>query len=175
MRTSGRPGSISRLAAAGLLALALLATACSNGTDVAAEADASVAATVEAIKAEEAATPEHTANCPFGFRKVPAGTLTQDLSCVDLGGLDLSGARFKPLSDLTGALMSYADLSCANLSCANLTGANLTGANLRGADLRRAELYRAILTGADLNGARCNDRTSWPDGSTGHGSTCPKP
>ena len=41
---------MSRLAVAGVVALALLATACSNGADVAAEVDASVATTVEAMR-----------------------------------------------------------------------------------------------------------------------------
>jgi uncharacterized protein YjbI with pentapeptide repeats len=43
----------------------------------------------------------------------------------------------------------------------------LYGANLNGADL----------SGAKLNGAECNDKTRWPDGNTGNGSTttCPKP
>ena len=98
-----------RLCLAGVLALALFTTACSGGTDVTAEVDAAVAATadpinaeevvaavaatVEAINAEEAATPESTAACPFGFRDAPVGVQPDDLSCVDLGGANLSGAN----------------------------------------------------------------------------------
>ena len=52
---------------AGVLALALLAAACSGA-------------------------PENTANCPFGFREVPAGTQTKDLSCADLTNAKLNGA-----------------------------------------------------------------------------------
>jgi hypothetical protein len=47
----GKHVPMSRLAVVGVLALALLATACS-GADVGAESDASAAAAVEAIKAQ---------------------------------------------------------------------------------------------------------------------------
>jgi hypothetical protein len=70
--------------------------------------------------------------------------------------------------DLTGANLRGAYLPDTYLRDANLGGSDLTDANLRYADLNGADL-----TGASLTGARCNDRTSWPDGTTGHGSTCP--
>ena len=54
-------------------------SACSSGSDGAATP-------------EPTATPETTTNCPFGFRTAPAGRQTQDLSCVDLRGADLSNA-----------------------------------------------------------------------------------
>ena len=77
---------------------------------------------------------------------------------------------------LNGAILTGAILNGANLAGANLTGANLTGAMLN-ANLRGANLYRANLSGAKLNAAECNDKTRWPDGNTGNGSTttCPKP
>jgi uncharacterized protein YjbI with pentapeptide repeats len=90
-----------------------------------------------------------------------------NLSGSDLIGADLSG------SDLTGADLSGADLRRTDLSGANLRDANLSGSDLTDANLRYADLNGADLTGASLTGARCNDRTSWPDGTTGHGSTCP--
>ena len=79
-----------------------------------------------------------------------------------------AGAEAVPRVDWRGCDLYAADLRGANLRDANLSGSDLTDANLRYADLNGADL-----TGASLTGARCNDRTSWPDGTTGHGSTCP--
>jgi uncharacterized protein YjbI with pentapeptide repeats len=109
-----------------------------------------------------------TSQCPT---KSDAGK--QAAKGVDWRGCDLSGANLRD-ADLTDA-----DLRDANLSGHPLTGtgANLNGADLRDADLRGANLNGADLSGAKLNGAECNDKTRWPDGNTGNGSTttCPKP
>jgi len=86
---------------------------------------------------------------------------------IDLTGAMLSQANLSHIllgrANLTGANFSGAILSRANLMEANLSGANfreaqlwgtdLMDANLRQADLRRASLYRASFFGADLNEA----------------------
>ena len=56
----------------------------------------------------------------------------QDLSFLDLSGLDFKAAR---------------------LTAANLYGADLSGANLRHTDLSRALMDRAIIVGTDFSGA----------------------
>jgi hypothetical protein len=62
-----------------------------------------------------------------------------------------SGADLRD-ADLSGAVLSDADLSGADLRDADLSGAVLRGADLRGADLRDADL-----SGADLRGAVLRD------------------
>ena len=42
-----------------------------------------------------------------------------------------------------------------------------------GCDKYLANLYRDDLTGARLLGAKCGVVTTWPDGTKGHGTTCP--
>ena len=58
---------------------------------------------------------------------------------------------------LTGAILTHANLTRADLTDANLRDALLTGAILTGADLTRAHLTRADLTGAILRGANLRD------------------
>jgi len=55
--------------------------------------------------------------------------------------------------DMSGALLSEANLRYANLSYANLKYANLHGANLHGANLSEANLSEANLSYANLHGA----------------------
>jgi len=98
---------VSRLGAAGVLAQALLAAACRGQL-------------------------ESTASCPFGFRDAPVGTQPDDLSCVDLGGANLTVANFR-WTDLSGPYMNGANLTDVRFTEANLNGANLTDANLNGA------------------------------------------
>ncbi len=78
-----------------------------------------------------------------------------DLSGGILSGADLNGANLSHTilsgADLNGANLLDADLSFAVLSSANLNGAFLNCANLNGADLNGASLSRANLTGADLS------------------------
>ncbi len=62
------------------------------------------------------------------------------LTDADLTDADLTGAV------LTDAVLTDADLTGAVLTDADLTGAVLTGAVLTGADLTRAVLTRAVLT-----------------------------
>lgn len=62
---------------------------------------------------------------------------------------DLSGAVLTK-ADLQGADLSFADLDGADLTGADLTQARLNGTNLAGADLTSAKLIQADLSGAEL-------------------------
>jgi uncharacterized protein YjbI with pentapeptide repeats len=80
-----------------------------------------------------------------------------NLNGVNLSGAILSGAELIEVN-LNGAILSGAELievklSGANLSGANLSGAYLNGAELIGVDLNGANLSGAELIGVDLNGA----------------------
>jgi Pentapeptide repeats (8 copies) len=91
-----------------------------------------------------------------------------DRETIDLTGADLTGAVLTKANlggaDLTGAVLTGAVLTDANLTGAVLTGAhltdtylyraNLTRTGLYGADLTRARLGAAVLTDANL--ARAN-------------------
>lgn len=70
----------------------------------------------------------------------------------DLGDADLSGAILS-MAELGLANLNGADLSGAYLGLANLSGADLRLANLRGAYLNDAYLSRADLSGATLTEA----------------------
>jgi hypothetical protein len=118
-----------------------------------------------------------SSRCPnpsdAGAQAVPS----VDWEDCDLSGANLSGAVLWD-ADLTGAHLTGADLTGADLTGADLTGADLTGADLTGANLSDTNLRDADLSGQDLsdanlNRAICNGNTRWPDGSKGHGSTCP--
>ena len=74
------------------------------------------------------------------------------LERANLSGAVLSGADLYK-ANLSRADLRGADLSGANLHRANLSGANLHGANLCGAELPQASLRWADLGGADLGGA----------------------
>jgi uncharacterized protein YjbI with pentapeptide repeats len=80
-----------------------------------------------------------------------------DLSHSNLSGAVLSGANMHHArlrgADLRGANLTKANLTGADLRGANLTEANLIGADLRGASMLLARLTRADLRGADLRGA----------------------
>jgi uncharacterized protein YjbI with pentapeptide repeats len=73
------------------------------------------------------------------------------------------------------AYLYSAELARAELPGADLTAANLTKASMRRVDLRGADMTFAVLRDTDLSEARCNDKTVWPNGTNGHGETCPKP
>ncbi len=92
---------------------------------------------------------------------------------VDLGGVDLTGAKLRDNSHFRSALdrarlvavdgfrakfvnasLVGADLSRGKFSEADFTKADLGRARLVNTDLRRAKLFRAVLRGADLSGAR---------------------
>jgi len=75
-----------------------------------------------------------------------------DLRRAELINLDLSGAILTG-ADLTNAFLNDANLSGADLTSAILTGALLIGTNMNGADLTGADLTSADLTGANLIGA----------------------
>jgi uncharacterized protein YjbI with pentapeptide repeats len=94
-----------------------------------------------------------------------------NLNGANLNGANLNGANLSSLAkliraNLSGAILSYADLrrsdfsgaifSRADLSRSNLSGSILSGANLSGAILSRADFMGARLTGADLSGADLN-------------------
>ncbi len=88
-----------------------------------------------------------------------------DLSGANLSEIDLGGVFMPDDEDQDndfGKLLPITELSCANLSIANLVRINLSYANLRGADLSRANLQganltKAILSKADLTGAFLSD------------------
>jgi uncharacterized protein YjbI with pentapeptide repeats len=105
-----------------------------------------------------------------GEREAAAGTEKCDAPPawdVDWSGCDKSGAR------LRSANLYRANLTDANLSGADLSGADLHRASLRYARLEAANLGGANLSGANLNRALCDSTTRWPDGTKGHGTTCP--
>ena len=52
-------------------------------------------------------------------------------------------------------------------------GVDWVGCDKSDTDLRGANLRDANLTGARLLGAKCGVVTTWPDGTKGHGTTCP--
>src|SRR5215831_10961157 len=83
-----------------------------------------------------------------------------DLMLADLSGVVLSGANLS-WTNLEDADLSGANLSGANLRCANLTLAHLNGANLTGADLRYAQLLQANLENANLSGCRIYGISAW--------------
>jgi uncharacterized protein YjbI with pentapeptide repeats len=58
------------------------------------------------------------------------------------------------MADLSGALLTGANLTGADLSGANLAGADLRDATLTGANFLVADLHNANLTGTNLPGAR---------------------
>ena len=60
-------------------------------------------------------------------------------------------------SDLTGAILSNANLQDAKLSASKLHNTDLSYANFQGASLRGSEITKARLTGADLRGANLSN------------------
>ncbi len=133
-----------------LLAVALLAAACSTGGD----------------------TADQAGSCDIKPGTVCRNELLQGVSMVaaDLRGADFSG------SDLGGADLRNADLTGAKLVKTQFGATNLTGASLKGANLTGASLFSTNLTGANLSGAI---KTGWytcnvtePDGALVAGD-CP--
>ena len=95
-----------------------------------------------------------------GVRTIP------DLRQHNLTGMMLSHADMREADlsdlDLSGGWLSWADLRDASLDGTDLTGckmlyANLTGASLRGANLTQTDLRYADLSGADLQDADLDD------------------
>ena len=75
-----------------------------------------------------------------------------------MGAVKSKGYTIEPGADLSGAVLTE-----ANLRGATLHGADLTEADLTGADLTGANLTEAYLSGADLTGAVADKATRWPD------------
>lgn len=97
--------------------------------------------------------------------------ISADLSGAVLSGADLRYANLTSallrgvdfsFADLGGALLADADLSNAILGGSNLVAANFHNAELRGADLRGADLEEAHLNQAQVNAAIGNSRTVLP-------------
>ena len=90
----------------------------------------------------------------------------------------VNGLEIKPLANLSGADLCWAnlreaDLRGANLSGADLCWANLSGAILCGANLSGSDLREADLSWAILSGARYSDATTWPEWTTALGMVTP--
>lgn len=88
------------------------------------------------------------------------------LSWADLTGANLSEAN------LSGVILNWSNLSHvklrgANLSDCDLNWTNLEQADLQGANLRGAEVSAANLKGADWRGAIMPDGTVWPEQNQG--------
>ena len=86
-----------------------------------------------------------------------------ELHGANLGEIDLSGL----VANLSGAILSDADLSGAILRAtirhkADLSGAYLRDAHLGGANLSGADLSGAYLRGAELKGANLNNAQGSP-------------
>jgi hypothetical protein len=69
--------------------------------------------------------------------------------------------RWRDENDSTQPNLSGAVLSGANLRSMDLRSADLTGANLRSADLKRADLSGANLTRTELSGANLTETRLW--------------
>ena len=89
-----------------------------------------------------------------------------DLSGAILTGANMSGARVEDANlsdaslartDLSGANLLKVNLSGASLDSANLSGVFLYSTNLSGADLNNANLSPALLSGANLSAADFED------------------
>lgn len=66
----------------------------------------------------------------------------------------------------------------SRLNDANMAGAQLQAAHFNGAEMTDLDLADADLTGAtqlpsSIAQAKCTDSTIWPDGTKGHGGSCP--
>jgi len=71
-------------------------------------------------------------------------------------------------TDLSNAILSYAQMRKANLLGANLLDADLRMADLRGANLTEADLSTANLSHANMEGAIfCNTLTPWGEDNSG--------
>jgi uncharacterized protein YjbI with pentapeptide repeats len=114
------------------------------------------------------------AGAQFGFCPAHEGCTVANLSDANLTQANLYGAEISTCTlifpigcasaDLTGALLSGADLSQVyalegTFTDALLRGANLTGANLGGADLTNADLTGANLTGTGFSSENEVDQT----------------
>lgn len=141
------------------VAVAMTLAACGGSDDTVAEPDVEV----------EAVDDDGALRLAGGDVQVINGCRIEwGTSCPlsNLSGADLSGADLRR-AGLSGADLSGANLNGANLMNANLTGVNFEYANLTGANLRGARLDRANLRTANLTGCRgfylCRDPGGWED------------
>lgn len=108
--------------------------------------------------------PEHAAwpDVEMAIQALPATgredlrTLIQSTACIDLQGLDLSGADLRGLR-LDGALirdtvLSGADLSDATLAGARIADSDFSGARIENGDLSRVQITSTSFAGATLDG-----------------------
>jgi MinD-like ATPase involved in chromosome partitioning or flagellar assembly len=80
-----------------------------------------------------------------------------DFKNADLHGIDLEGGSFRS-----------ANFTDANLSKADFRYADLSGADFTGADIRGASFFKASIYDRELAGSFFDEKTVFPDGSTGH-------
>jgi uncharacterized protein YjbI with pentapeptide repeats len=103
------------------------------------------------------AEPEHLKILNKGIKAFNKWRRENSIKTVNLVKADLSGAILSKAdlrrADLSGAILIETDLSKADLSGAFLSKANLSGADLSGADLSEADLSEADLSEADLSKA----------------------
>jgi uncharacterized protein YjbI with pentapeptide repeats len=77
----------------------------------------------------------------------------------------------KPVIELNGAEIQYANLSQLDLSKTNLSGANLSESNLRNTSLKESDLSEINLSKADLGGAELRE-TLLSDADLSHADLC---
>ncbi len=110
--------------------------------------------TLTAYVRSETGPPPRPTTIPIEAVNIVGKTVSEEVQAA----LTVIGRR-EPRSEpdtlnLSGTVLSEADLRGANLSKAYLFEADLSKADLRGADLSEADLSEADLTGADLSGVQ---------------------
>ena len=119
-----------RLGLAGVLALALFTTACSGGTDVTAEVDAAVAATVDPINAEEVVAAVAATVEAINAEEAEAAEVADAAVAATVEALIAEEAA-TPESTAAcpfGFRDAPVGVQPDDLSCVDLGGANLAGA-----------------------------------------------
>jgi uncharacterized protein YjbI with pentapeptide repeats len=105
------------------------------------------------------------------------------LSGFNLNDATLNGSLFQHQrmfrTQMVGAKLngvSFFDTSMegANMAGAHLREAHFNGATMTGVDLSGADLTGATQLPASITEATCTNSTIWPDGTKGHGTTCPR-
>jgi uncharacterized protein YjbI with pentapeptide repeats len=105
------------------------------------------------------------------------------LSGFNLNDATLDGSLFQHQrmfrTQMVGARLNGASFFDTSLEGSNMAGAHLRAAHFNGAtmtdvDLAGADLTNAVQLPPSIAQAICTNSTIWPDGTKGHGATCPR-